>query len=1052
MPVAVLTAWFAAALPAAVHAQATPQGDFWIANGPVYATALSGATLYVGGDFTYVGPDTGAGTVVDTVTAQASPFPAINGQVYAAVPDGGGGWYVGGSFTLVGGATLSNLAHVIPDPADNTKFTVDTQFAPNADGGVNALALSADGKTLYVGGAFANIGGAALSHIAALNTTAASPGNEAIAGWAPNADGPVNALLLSGDGTTLYVGGAFANIGGAVRNDIAALDAGVTGAGGAVAPWDPNADGAVNAMGLSTDGTTLYVGGAFANIGGAARSHLAALAADVTTAGAATAWAADADGTVNAVVTSADGKSIYVGGAFNSASGATASIGGKVRDYLAKVDAATGAVDDTWAPTPDAPVHTLELLSSTLAVGGEFTSVTGARRDHLASVSLTSGIVASWNPGAENTVRVIKLDTSSASTAALFVGGDFISIGGADRNRLAALNTTTNEATKWNPGVDGIVRAIAPSATAIYIGGDFSAVGGRARNHLAAVDPSSAQALAAWDMNVDGTVYALLLHNATLYVGGAFAAVGGSSHKGLAAIDTSTPAVTAWSPQVDNGAVLSMALSSDATPVLYVGGSFTSINGVTRNRLASLTSDTAALTSWDPEVDNGTAGKSVMAVALSTAAVPVLYVGGDFTTIGATARHDLAGVNTSDGSAVSWDPASDTADGPVRTLALAGDNVLLYAGGDFTQMAGSATPRVGFAALTATDGLATAWDPAPSADAPNDTTVRSLVLGPDHGTLYVGGDFTRISAAARPRLAVFAPPVSAAAPAAGAYDSSQSVQLTCTDAAGQPCADIYFSTDGSVPGNPPYATGTGIPVDVTETLKFYGTAADGMREVINSADYIIDTVPPTVSADPKGGTYTALQNVVLTCKDSGGSGCSIIYYTLDGSVPTTASKQYTSAIPLANDTDLMFFTTDVAGNRSAVEEEKYVIDSTPPTTTASPPAGTYTVPQTVTLTCDDGSGFGCAATYFTTDGSVPNTSSPRYTQPIVIDANTTLNYFSVDNAGHQESPVTGVYLIQTGTVVTRGGGLFCPPRYLLGGWLLWLARAWYLRRRRGRMA
>ena len=137
-----------------------------------------------------------------------------------------------------------------------------------------------------------------------------------------------------------------------------------------------------------------------------------------------------------------------------------------------------------------------------------------------------------------------------------------------------------------------------------------------------------------------------------------------------------------------------MAMFNDEIPQLYIGGSFTSVNNTLRNRLAALDGATGALTTWDPNVDTG---NSVMAMALSnvvdndaadpndTADVPpILYVGGDFTHLAGANRNNIAAVKTEDGTLVSWDVNADKADGPVRTLALAQDNTLLYAGGDFT--------------------------------------------------------------------------------------------------------------------------------------------------------------------------------------------------------------------------------------------------------------------------------------------------------------------------------------------------------------------------------
>src|SRR5262249_11377974 len=77
--------------------------DFYITNGQVNAQFVRGNPLYIGGTFNFVGPVTGSGVPVDTSTAApAAGYPRVNGTVMAVVPDGSGGWYIGGQFTAVG--------------------------------------------------------------------------------------------------------------------------------------------------------------------------------------------------------------------------------------------------------------------------------------------------------------------------------------------------------------------------------------------------------------------------------------------------------------------------------------------------------------------------------------------------------------------------------------------------------------------------------------------------------------------------------------------------------------------------------------------------------------------------------------------------------------------------------------------------------------------------------------------------------------------------------------------------------------------------------------
>src|SRR5262249_434877 len=167
-------------------------------------------------------------------------------------------------------------------------------------------ALDVFGWTVYAGGDFTG-GPLALD----ATTGAASS-------WSPGADGGVDALAVSGSGSTVYVGGGFASIpeyglvnsiGGEARNFIAALDATT----GHATTWNPDANGVVDALAISP--STLYAGGDFTSIGGQARAHIAAL--DRTT-GSATSWNPNAlnDG-VGALAVGPDG-SLWVGGSFTS--------------------------------------------------------------------------------------------------------------------------------------------------------------------------------------------------------------------------------------------------------------------------------------------------------------------------------------------------------------------------------------------------------------------------------------------------------------------------------------------------------------------------------------------------------------------------------------------------------------------------------------------------------------------------------------------------------------------------------------------------------------
>ncbi len=105
----------------------------------------------------------------------------------------------------------------------------------------------------------------------------------------------------------------------------------------------------------------------------------------------------------------------------------------------------------------------------------------------------------------------------------------------------------------------------------------------------------------------------------------------------------------------------------------------------------------------------------------------------------------------------------------------------------------------------------------------------------------------------------------------------------------------------------------------------------------NKAIVIDTTAPSTPSATPAGGAYTSAQSVTLSA-----AGSSAIYYTTNGTTPTTSSTLYTGAISISSTTTLKALAVDAATNQSSVMTEVYTIDTTAPTISSLTPADNAT--------------------------------------------------------------------------------------------------------------
>lgn len=165
-----------------------------------------------------------------------------------------------------------------------------------------------------------------------------------------------------------------------------------------------------------------------------------------------------------------------------------------------------------------------------------------------------------------------------------------------------------------------------------------------------------------------------------------------------------------------------------------------------------------------------------------------------------------------------------------------------------------------------------------------------------------------------------------------------------------------------------------------------------------------DTTAPVITSSSSGGTFTSSQTVTLSSNET-----ATIYYTLDGSTPTTSSPVYSSALTISSTSTLKFFGKDTAGNSSTVQSVSFTInapDTTAPTVSISPAAGTFTSTQSVTLTANEPSTI-----YYTVDGSTPTTSSTVYSGAISVSSTETIKYFAKDTAGNSSVVQSATYTI-----------------------------------------
>jgi len=173
--------------------------------------------------------------------------------------------------------------------------------------------------------------------------------------------------------------------------------------------------------------------------------------------------------------------------------------------------------------------------------------------------------------------------------------------------------------------------------------------------------------------------------------------------------------------------------------------------------------------------------------------------------------------------------------------------------------------------------------------------------------------------------------------------------------------------------------------------------------------------PPAVAPvfSPAAGAYTSVQTVTISDATAG----AIIYYTTDGTTPTTSSTVYSSPITVSSTETLKAIATATGWTTSAVATAAYIITPQAAAPTFSVPAGTYTSPQTLTIS-DATPG---ATIYYTTNGTTPTTGSTVYSSPIAVSTTETLKAIATATGCTTSAVASAAYTINLPPTFTIAG-------------------------------
>lgn len=237
--------------------------------------------------------------------------------------------------------------------------------------------------------------------------------------------------------------------------------------------------------------------------------------------------------------------------------------------------------------------------------------------------------------------------------------------------------------------------------------------------------------------------------------------------------------------------------------------------------------------------------------------------------------------------------------------------------------------------------------------------------------------------------------------------SGDSIHLS-TDVSG---ASVYYTTDGT---NPTTGSHKGSTVTLSgepgaNVIVKAIAAPEGTSQISAAATFtyqIMGKSKVPQASVPSGAVFTETGSVTLSAESGN------IYYTLDGSVPTSGSSLYKEPISITKSVVLKAITVTDELDQSDVSTYIYEFADQVKTPTVSYASGELEIGTEVEFSCETEG----ASIYYTTNGTEPNTGEKSkltlYTGPIEVNKATTFKIIAVKNRMQDSAVVTAGYTVR----------------------------------------
>ena len=328
-------------------------------------------------------------------------------------------------------------------------------------------------------------------------------------------------------------------------------------------------------------------------------------------------------------------------------------------------------------PSTNANVFAMARIGDVLYIGGDFTSVGGRARSHLAAIDVRTGAVTDWDPGANREVWGLSAARDGGS---VYATGKFGRVDGQRRPKVAEIDLA-GRVTSWSPRIaGGRGTTVLATPDAVYVGGRFSSANGQSREYLAALDPVTGATLG-FDAQLDQQVWDLeMAPDGRLWAAGNFRYVRGETVRGVAELDPVTGAPTAFRPAI-----------RVATRDLVVGPSpdrvYVAAAGPGGRVIGYDTSTASGALLWSLHVDGDLQAIDATATRVFAGGHQAAYFGGS------PSVHNTLAVDADTGDVAAWGVTTVNGKGAWEML-VTGEG--LWVAGHFERIAGETHPGIAF--------------------------------------------------------------------------------------------------------------------------------------------------------------------------------------------------------------------------------------------------------------------------------------------------------------------------------------------------------------------